>query len=1281
MGVEGESSTPGTDPPSFDAFSATETHSIISVIYSYDDVNSVDTTTVDVDETVTETDRFAYQYIISDNTGSNSNGSDAWFSGGSTSTETGRSDYDSTVITDLTSTGDDPSTGTITSDVSLRNNRSWQADQSFRTGDGGAASNPQSHQRGGAGISPGDYQSFSVDVKMGGQSGRSEHIIETVTLGIDTQTGEGTEDIVRDTKVGTHESSGTSFELDGNFDTGTSFQIDYAFISNNSWSRGTGTHLVEHTYTDVNGDVVTDVTTDEVTKNGANSGSSQITIDMYGEFDGNGEMSFSSTSTTRNGSKESTTEVSGVQTQRVWSEYLKSDSNYDISMSYTAPGLVYSNETYEVTFEAGGWSTYSLRQGSDAQGQFSYPVSGTQHGKGTYHVRSDYENWVTWDITNTNPSGPPPFLSHRTQTNAGGGAVGTDVPDVLNFNPASSLDPLSPVDSSAYSQQAQWTTDGYQVVQPVVSDQTAKEVWMKIYRQDGFIKYSLINVTYNDNNNDGTYSISTNGAQLQSGTLADEEFWYDNPLLRSLLVENQLTGGATLFESSLPNGALPALQQALGYDETTGVSNPPVAAGLINALSDANSQTSGVRDAAKANNAANQSPLEAPATVNSDKFDELAGVRPQVAEQTGLANRAAAIEARKARRNQGGFNWFSFPNLDYETIKNTVLDGLEIYGSYKKGFTQGFFQDGLWGTLQGIGTILKNAPKVLGGIGARAYSNTPPILLYNWAAYFANWEPHDPFGNVKYDRELGQTANQAISRITEIGQEFIGLSEDDRDHLIAGNYGEMSVQPSDELKDVMDAARTAMISAASSIASEHSNLDAAKIAEYIGRAHGVILYEVAEGLILNAASSGLKSSKVAKYTSRLLDLDFIKDMPQLRKALGNMLETLAKIVGTRMCFVAGTKVHTLEGLKNIEDIKQGDLVLTRPDSADESYTQPEYKPVLNTFITNPDELYHVTYRTDAGDEETLSGTAGHPFFVVGKGWTTADELSVGNTLSLPEGRTAEVTHIRTEQAAPGEHFTTYNFEVPETHTYFVGEAGVWVHNTGVACAKLARRFNKVLEQTEDPAQAWRAAQSLAEQYVARGLMSPAAARKHLRDGLVEIQKKVSKGDYSQEIKDATQALKPNFTSLNKTRLLPKRIRDKGRYGDFKGSKNRPDGKYTEAHHLNQNAVYGLKNEVSGKIPEIDGISILLEGSSKKIGTEHYKFHRSMERFWDQYRDTNIRPTNAEYTDAMRRALIAADLTPTQARRLADLAASERRAYGFADNAFVPKVPEPAGLPY
>ena len=114
--------------------------------------------------------------------------------------------------------------------------------------------------------------------------------------------------------------------------------------------------------------------------------------------------------------------------------------------------------------------------------------------------------------------------------------------------------------------------------------------------------------------------------------------------------------------------------------------------------------------------------------------------------------------------------------------------------------------------------------------------------------------------------------------------------------------------------------------------------------------------------------------------------------------------------------------------------------------------------MLNTFVTRPSELLHITVETDAGERETIVGTAPHPFYVerVG-GFVPASDLQLGDRLSLPEGRSASVLLIRHERAAAGSPFTTFNFEVADHHTYFVGNADVWVHNRGARRVNLPRR--------------------------------------------------------------------------------------------------------------------------------------------------------------------------------------------------------------------------------
>jgi hypothetical protein len=68
----------------------------------------------------------------------------------------------------------------------------------------------------------------------------------------------------------------------------------------------------------------------------------------------------------------------------------------------------------------------------------------------------------------------------------------------------------------------------------------------------------------------------------------------------------------------------------------------------------------------------------------------------------------------------------------------------------------------------------------------------------------------------------------------------------------------------------------------------------------------------------------------------------------------------------------------------------------------------------------------------------------------------------------------------------------------------------------------------------------------------------------------------------------------------------------------------------------------------------------------------------MEQFWGQYRkDGNLfneAPTNAEYGEASRGALIAGGLSPAQATELAAQAATQRAAYGLSETSKVPRVP-------
>jgi hypothetical protein len=93
----------------------------------------------------------------------------------------------------------------------------------------------------------------------------------------------------------------------------------------------------------------------------------------------------------------------------------------------------------------------------------------------------------------------------------------------------------------------------------------------------------------------------------------------------------------------------------------------------------------------------------------------------------------------------------------------------------------------------------------------------------------------------------------------------------------------------------------------------------------------------------------------------------------------------AQIKG-RGCFVAGTLVHTREGLRPIEQIQVGDYVLSKPESGD---GETSYQPVTKTLSYEDRELYLVnmteldpsTGRVVNGKSEYVAVTGAHPIWV------------------------------------------------------------------------------------------------------------------------------------------------------------------------------------------------------------------------------------------------------------------------------------------------------------
>ncbi|MGD0721388.1 MAG: PKD domain-containing protein [Roseiarcus sp.] len=137
-------------------------------------------------------------------------------------------------------------------------------------------------------------------------------------------------------------------------------------------------------------------------------------------------------------------------------------------------------------------------------------------------------------------------------------------------------------------------------------------------------------------------------------------------------------------------------------------------------------------------------------------------------------------------------------------------------------------------------------------------------------------------------------------------------------------------------------------------------------------------------------------------------------------------------------FEAGTEIETQFGKRRIEDIRVGDLVVSR-----DAFTgKTTLRPVTRLYRRTTPGLVHLTLDSPSGHRETLGVTSEHPLFVEGRGWTEVRRLRLGDRILAGTGAPLAVA------AADGVDAPTlvYNLEVAGDHSYFAGEGGAWAHN-------------------------------------------------------------------------------------------------------------------------------------------------------------------------------------------------------------------------------------------
>lgn len=156
------------------------------------------------------------------------------------------------------------------------------------------------------------------------------------------------------------------------------------------------------------------------------------------------------------------------------------------------------------------------------------------------------------------------------------------------------------------------------------------------------------------------------------------------------------------------------------------------------------------------------------------------------------------------------------------------------------------------------------------------------------------------------------------------------------------------------------------------------------------------------------------------------------------------LEDFDMLVGGSPCFVAGTKVLTKDGYKNIENIKVGEEVLTHKN---------RYRKVLKIGNTQNKEIWHLV----AEDTSEFFATSNHPFLCVHLTKDGVSEIEEKALIDLTD-KDLLISNYKLDGFGNIEYIyyniilkektnrieTVYNIEVEEDHTYVVEDK--FVHN-------------------------------------------------------------------------------------------------------------------------------------------------------------------------------------------------------------------------------------------
>jgi len=164
---------------------------------------------------------------------------------------------------------------------------------------------------------------------------------------------------------------------------------------------------------------------------------------------------------------------------------------------------------------------------------------------------------------------------------------------------------------------------------------------------------------------------------------------------------------------------------------------------------------------------------------------------------------------------------------------------------------------------------------------------------------------------------------------------------------------------------------------------------------------------------------------------------------------GKLERTLQKSGCLGNSFTPDTLVETEDGLRRIDEVKVGDLVLSRNMETGANELQP-----VTAVMTSTKLVEIVSVRLDSG--VTIEATPEHLMFVNGE-WVQAQEIRAGSELTDVDSHAVRVRSV----SRSSREIAVYDLTVARTRNFYVSKSRVLVHNIS-PCEKAAQALAKAV---------------------------------------------------------------------------------------------------------------------------------------------------------------------------------------------------------------------------